>query len=200
MQIKIDRQEIERRLDAIRACMENDGLDLLVIHSSPLYSMYIHYASNYDLIGKGATVILPISGDPILYVSEAWDLDRAARVSPIADVRASSNLARACGEYLRSPRSAMAGIEWVDNAFATELIARAGREVPSASKLLERAAHRKTEIERELIRQAAALADIGFERGYNALVPGMPEYELAAEIEFGMRDAGAVDNFGLLSS
>lgn len=196
----IEKEELERRYASIRACMAKEEIELYLIFSSPLRSMNVHYAANYDLIGKGALVVLPLEGDPTLYVSEEWDLPRASKVSPIADVRYSENLARTCGMLLRGERSAIAGLEWVGSAFAAECSAWAGREVRIVPAVLERAAHRKTEWEKRLIREAAAIADVGFERAFDVLTPGMREYELAAEMEYAMRAAGAVDNFGLLSS
>lgn len=196
----IDKEELARRHAKIRASMAKDGIDLYLIFSSPLRSMNVHYAANYDLIGKGALVALPMEGEPTLYVGEEWDLARAAKVSPIGDVRYSDNLAKTCGTMLRGDRSAIAGSEWEGGVFAAELAAWAGGEVRCAPAVLERAAHRKTELEKELIREAAALADAGFERAFEVLNAGMREFELAAEMEYAMRSAGAVDNFGLLSS
>lgn len=196
----IDAEEIALRHAKIRESMAQEGLDLLIVYSSPLRPFNVHYAANYDLIGDGAMVVIPRDRDPILYVSEEWDLARAAEVSPVKDVRHSANLAHLAGQLLHQTRSSIAGLEWADGSFATDLMGAAGKEVDSGSRVLDRAARKKTPLELRLIREAAALADAGFQHGFDVLVEGMREFELAAEIEFAMRRAGAVDNFGLLSS
>ncbi len=196
----VDAQEIALRHAKIRESMAESDLDLLIVYSSPLRPFNVHYASNYDLIGDGAMVVIARDRDPILYVSEEWDLVRAAEVSPIKDVRHGGNLAQLAGRLLHQTRSSIAGLEWADGTFADEVLAVAGREVDGGHAVLDRAARRKTPVEIALIRQAAELADVGFQHGFDVLIEGMREYELAAEIEFAMRDAGAVDNFGLLSS
>ncbi len=196
----VDAGEIALRHAKIRESMAQSDLDLLIVYSSPLRPFNVHYASNYDLIGDGAFVAISRDRDPILYVSEEWDLERAAAASPIKDVRYSANLAQVAGRMLHQTRSAVAGLDFADGEFAKAVKNEAGREVDNGASVLDRAARRKTPVELSLIREAAALADLGFQHGFDVLVEGMREFELAAEIEFAMRSAGAVDNFGLLSS
>lgn len=196
----IDGEELARRHAKIRACMAAEKIDIFLIYSSPLRSMNVHYAANYDLIGEGALIVLPLDGEAVLYISEEWDLKRAAAVSPIKDIRCARDLARVCGQLLQQKGSAIAGLEWADSAFVAAVQASAGREAAGASALLERAACRKTDVELRLIREAAVLADHGFEHACKVVNTGMREFELQAELEYAMRRAGAVDNFGLFSS
>jgi len=199
-EIIVDAEEIGRRHGLIREQMRLEGIDTLLIYATALRPFGVHYASNYDLIGEGALVIISDHAEPKLIVSELWDLERARLVSPIADIAQENDMATYCGRLLAKDRTGIAGLEWVGSAFNARLVEAAGGQVKNCSRLLERAASLKTPLERELIRQAAYLADIGFEHGYRMLRRGLREFELAAEIEYAMRAAGAVDNFGLLSS
>jgi Xaa-Pro dipeptidase len=196
----IDRAEIDRRHLAIRKAMADDGIELLLLYSSPLRNYDVHFAANYDLIGDGAVVVLPLDGEPQLCISEAWDLERAQATSPLTDIRHEPNLASFCGRLLRSKNSAITQLDYGGSAFAGEVTAAAGGSVRDGSLTVERAARCKTPVEQELIREAAALADSSFLYSFDKLTAGMPEYQLQAEMEYAMRKGGAVDNFGLFSS
>jgi Xaa-Pro dipeptidase len=198
-EIVIDADELDRRHRLIRASMAKSGIDQVIVYSTPLSAINVHYAANYDLFGDAAAVVVSMDADPILYVEEP-DLERAARVSPIRDIRACSDFAVVCGTLLRREGATFAGLEWASSDFGAALAAWAGREVPSGGAHLLAASLIKTPVEQELIRQAAAIADAGFLRGFESLEVGMPEYVLAAEMEYIMRAKGAVDNFGLLSA
>jgi Xaa-Pro aminopeptidase len=198
--LAVDRAEIDRRHAAIRKVMAEDGIDVFLIYSSPLRNYDVHFAANYDLIGRGALVVLPLDGEPVLYVGEEWDLERARRVSPLGDVRYEPDLAALCGSLLKTKNSAMTALEWAGSTFAAEVKAAAGGAVRDASPTLERSATRKTPVEQALIREAAALADTSFLYAFDKLTEGMPEFELQAEMEYAMRKGGAVDNFGLFTS
>lgn len=196
----VDRAELDRRHAAIRASMNVDGVDLLLIYSSPLRNFDIHYAAHYDLIGRGAVLALPIDGEPVLYIGEEWDLERARRVSPLGDVRFEADFPTLCGTLLRTKNSAITALEWNSAEFAGRVRAVAGGDVRDGTATLERAARRKTAVERALIREASALADMSFLDAFEKVVPGMPEFELQAEMEYAMRKNGAIDNFGLFSA
>lgn len=197
---RIDRAELDLRHAAIRASMNADGLDLLLIYSPPMRNFDIHYAANYDLIGRGAVMMLPLDGEPVLYIGEEWDLERARQVSPLADVRYEPDLATLFGTQLRKKNGAITGLDWNGADFAAKVRAAAGAEVRDGTATLERAARRKTPVEQALIREASALADMSFLCAFEKATPGMPEFELQAEMEYAMRKAGAVDNFGLFSA
>lgn len=197
---RVDRAELDLRHAAIRASMSVDGVDLLLIYSSPLRNFDIHYAAHYDLIGRGAVLALPLDGEPVLYIGEEWDLERARRISPLSDVRYAPDFANLCGTLLRTKNSAITALEWNSSDFAGRVRAVAGGDVRDGTATLERAARRKTAVEQALIREASALADMAFLDAFEKAVPGMPEFELQAEMEYAMRKNGAVDNFGLFSA
>ena len=70
----------------------------------------------------------------------------------------------------------------------------------AAEGIVEEMARHKAPEEIELARNAGRIADRGFEAFLEHARPGKREYELAAEVEYAMRLAGADDIFILLSS
>src|SRR5579872_453149 len=137
--VAIDADEIALRHAKLRDSMAQSNLDLLIIYSSSLRPFNVHYASNYDLIGEGAFVAISRDREPVLYVSEQWDLERAAQVSPIKDVRYSPDLAKVAGALLHQTRSSIAGLEFADGEFAKTVMNEAGREVTGGNAVLDRA-------------------------------------------------------------
>ncbi len=192
--------ELALRHAALRKEMQAAGIDLYLILGSPRNPMGVHYASNYDVIGDGALVAVPLEGEPTLYVAEEWDQARAASLSPIRDIRYSENLAKTAGTLLKQNRSAIAGVDAESAPFAAEIKASSGKDIAHDNGMINRAARRKTPYELSIIRYAAQLADAAFERGYEALTDGIREYEFLAEMEYSMRAGGAFDNFGFFSS
>jgi Xaa-Pro aminopeptidase len=94
---------------------------------------------------------------------------------------------------LMSGRTAVAGREFMEARFvdASTVSATAAIEVLRRSKTAE---------EIEFIKQAARLADAGYQRFVEAAEIGMAEYELVAEVEAFLKTNGAEDNFMLIGS
>src|SRR5471030_2635757 len=67
-EIVIDAQELERRHQLMRASMAKAGVDLVIVFSTPLSAINVHYAANYDLFGDAAAVVISMDAEPILYV------------------------------------------------------------------------------------------------------------------------------------
>jgi len=65
------------------------------------------------------------------------------------------------------------------------------KEVVIADEALAAARCIKNEEELKVVELATSVAEIGFDTAYESCVPGMREYEVAAEIEHSMRLAGA---------
>jgi Xaa-Pro dipeptidase len=73
-------------------------------------------------------------------------------------------------------------------------------EFESATELMDRARLVKSDWEIEQIRHAATLCDVGWRAFLDAMTPGIAEYELVAEVEATLKEAGAEDNFMLIAS
>ena len=74
------------------------------------------------------------------------------------------------------------------------------RQAVSATVAIEALRRIKTPEEIEILRQAALLADIGYQHFIDSIKVGMAEYELVAEVEGFLKERGAEDNFMLIGS
>ena len=194
--------ELKLRLDKVRPLMRERNLEALLIYSSPLKAYFVHYVSNYTLVGEGALVALTLDRDPVLWITEEWDLDRAREESWVKEVRSVKNLANAAAAFIGPAvrNVGIVGLEW-GNVVTEEEFRRAfANKLVEVTDVLDKAGMTKTPLELENIRQASRMADVGFMRALEVSRAGIREYELAAEMEFAMRQAGAADNFGLLVS
>ena len=197
-----DDGELKLRLQKIWTQAEKRGFDALLVYSSPLKSYFVHYVANYTLVGEGALVAITPDHEPVLWITEEWDLDRAKEESWLGRILPSSNLANSAGDFLGQTRQNIAaiGLEWGNVGIAEEFHRVFGSRLVEATEVLDEAAFTKTPLELKNIRGAAKMADAGFQRALEVCREGLREYELAAEIEFALRRAGAVDSFGLLYS
>jgi Xaa-Pro dipeptidase len=73
-------------------------------------------------------------------------------------------------------------------------------EFEAATELMDRVRLVKSDWEIEQIRRAAAICDHGWRAFLEAMRPGVAEYELVADVEAVLKEAGAEDNFMLIAS
>lgn len=194
--------EISSRWERIRERMARENLAGFLVLSSQLKKDPVHYVANYTLLGERACFYLPAAAEPVLFISEAWDQARAAQETHLNEVRVlradwPSDIASAVGASPR--RLGIAGKEILGHREAAALEAALGRELISATRLLEDLAAIKSAHELDRIRAAAQMADAGFLGALEAAQEGMTDYELAAEIDHVMREMGATDNFLMIA-
>jgi Xaa-Pro dipeptidase len=182
--------------------MEEAGLDCLVVYSTQWKLDAVHYLTNYRMLGDDACLVLPLSGEPELYIREAWDRNRALVEGWIADVRVESHrMLVAAGESAKryGPHIGVVGVELLAQAKYQQLVAALGPVMFSNQfSLLDRVARTKTPWELQILRKCGALADEGFRAELEVIRPGISEYELSAEIEYAMRSRGADEDFQMI--
>jgi Xaa-Pro dipeptidase len=194
--------EIDSRWQRIRGAMTRANLEGLLVFSNQLKPEPIHYVANYTLLGERAFGYLPMEGHPTLFISEAWDQERASRESQLEDLIVSGTnwpgeiaaVARSC-----KGRLGVVNREQIGRSDIQALEKALGRETLSASQLLETVAVIKSPYECNLIREASKMADAGFTRAKEVVREGLTDYALVAEIDYTMRGMGATDNFQMLS-
>jgi Xaa-Pro aminopeptidase len=197
-----DNAELKLRLQKIWAQAEEKNFDALLVYSSPLKSYFVHYVSNYTLIGEGALVAITPDREPVLWITEEWDLDRAREESWLGELLPSKNLVNSAAEFLGQAHRniGVIGLEWGTVGFAEEFHRVFGGRLVEATEVLDKAAITKTPLELNNIRRAAQMADIGFLQAFEICREGLREYELGAELTFALRREGAADTFNLLYS
>ena len=95
---------------------------------------------------------------------------------------------------------AINGMEQMEARFV-QVVREAVKTAPVSATLdIEEIRRVKTPEEIEWIKQAADLADRGYEQFVEVCEPGMTEYELVAEVEAFVKANGAEDNFMLVAS
>ncbi len=195
-------EEISRRWEKMQEAMAKADLGGLLVFANQMKTAPLHYVANYTLLGRSAFCYLPAGGQPILLISEAWDLDRARQESPLTEIRVLGKNWPADIAALCRPgdgRLGLAGREIMGRRDLRALEEAWGKEMVSASRLLEDLAVIKSPYELALIREASGMADAGFLKALEVLREGLPDYELVAEIDYAMRRMGATDNFQMLA-
>jgi Xaa-Pro aminopeptidase len=200
--MKYPKNEPEIRFKKIRNLMAAANLDALVVYSCQWKVEFVHYVANFRVLGNDACVVLPLSGEPVMYVSQQWDLPRAAAESWITDIVAAPvHMMRLAGEAAAKHGNniGIVGSEIMPCSHWRELDSKlSGKRVSSEYALLDKAALIKSEWEKEILRKCGKLADEGFKAMVENMRVGVSEYELVAEIEHAMRRGGADDDFQMI--
>ena len=200
--MSIPLEEMSARRAKMQEAMAKGGLDGLLVFANQLKPVSLHYVANYTLLGSHAFYWLPLTGLPVLFISEAWDVDRAVKESGLDDVRVlGENWPREIADLCRSSKGRLGLVdrEIMGQQELAMLEKAIGRETPSATRFLEDLTNVKSPYELEKIRAAAKMADAGFARALAVMREGLPDYELVAEIDYTMRKMGATDNFQMMA-
>jgi Xaa-Pro aminopeptidase len=152
--------------------------------------------------GPQALAVLSRSGEVRAVVTDAWDLEPVAAA---LDGKTSVSLRMADGlrAVLSGERRAVVainGLEQMEERFVQAVRDASGSDPVSATSQVDEIRRVKTPREIEWIRQAAELADRGYEQFVKVCEPGMTEFELVAEVESFVKAHGAEDNFMLVAS
>jgi len=195
--------ELTTRWQKIREAMMRHQMEGVLVFSDQINPEPIHYAANYTIVGEKAFCYLPQAAEaPVLFISEAWDYETAVATSGLEDVRVIGpnfypEIAALHKKY--GGPLGIAGREALTRTERAALEASVGKESVSATGLLADAARIKSPYELALVRQAAQMADAGFQKGVAVAKAGMSDHELGAEINYVIRAMGATDNFQMLA-
>jgi Xaa-Pro aminopeptidase len=197
---------LQGRRDAVLRCMAQDGVDLLIAASSGFrpfdWPDPVTFLSSYQSLGES---LLLLAGDSTatLIVSPAWDAERVQASAPLLNPVAADDVAAALARVLaehRRDRIATAGCGAISPRMATRILSLISPQAREYDGALYAASGRKTEAEIENARKATWIAERGFERLQEFARPGLPECDLAVELNLTMKGLGADDNFMMLSA
>ncbi len=206
MTTSIPRSEYEQRLENIRAAMRKRGLDALLVFS--MKRSQVTYVSGYrpNYYSNCGLVMVPLEGDPILWIRFGFDLPRAReqcwfediRTSPSYDLGAVVSDAASAIRSLGASRpkvgvvSADAAIDEMGvSMYQSFCAALPGAEVELASDIFNDLRLIKSPAELEKLREAARLADVVAESLGKAIRPGEKESVACALAEQTARQQGA---------
>jgi Xaa-Pro aminopeptidase len=183
--------------------MTDRGWDLLLLYGHSWRKDFFRTLVNFSFFGPHAAAALGRTGELTVLLSHPWDRDCLSHELGGADCRAEAGfgtgLERLLGGRTRT-QVAVAGLELMEARLVQAV--NAGRDVPagSATAAVEELRRAKTPDEIACVREAARLADLGYQYFVDIIKEGMAEFELAAETEAFLKSHGAEDNFMLIAS
>lgn len=199
-----------RRHAAVRAQMAAQNIDVLLAYGSGLHAFTgtnpAWYLSAFKQLGPHMAVILPLDAEPTLVMTPAWDAPRYRERATMELVAVAPEeflgtvaavLAR---RKLRGKSTAVAGGQLQPRSIAAAWPALLDAAPASAEQLISDVAKIRDEWSLTCTRRGVAIAERGYHNLLATTVPGMREYELAANLEVFMRELGAEDNFQLMSA
>jgi Xaa-Pro aminopeptidase len=188
------------RLAAICRRMTAEGIDRIVaVHDGAHFIEKpnpVMVLAGFKALGPSA-VVLDRDGARQLIVTPQWEAERAAedcpdvRVTGVADVVDGIVAAGGKGTV------ALAGLPFAPWHMTKRLNA-ALHGAKAADKIIFDAASAKTDDEIANAREAARIAELGYQHMLEIVRPGISEDALAAEIRWHSKSLGAEDNFLLL--
>ena len=193
-------QEFENRLLKVRRAMREKSLHTLLVFDSGRHNFlrmnYVAYLTDFISVGPETMLILPLEGEPTLFLLPAWDLERAKEESWVKNVEPVNDLWNRLEHNIGE--AGLIGREAMNFDFHDELVKALKHTPVNAKDILENMARRKSEFELERLRRAATIADAGVQALHEDARIGLKEFELAAIVEYKMRSLGAEDNFGMV--
>jgi Xaa-Pro aminopeptidase len=141
-------------------------------------------------------LLLPLEDAPTLFLSPAWDMERAKEESRVRNVQPWDGLWNRLANQIG--KAGLIGREAMNVELHDELVKALDQTPVNAKHIVENMARRKSEFELERLRRAASIADAGVQALHEDARIGLKEFELAAIVEYKMRSLGAEDNFGMV--
>jgi len=177
------KNEYEKRLAKLRESMSVSGINIaLLTQQRDIY--YFTGTAVYSIL------VIPIDGEPILLVR--INVDRAKRETWIKDIRFSQGMCT-LAEALSSFNKGNIGIEKdvVSVSFYEQLIKNLpGFNFADVSPLVLAIRMLKSKPEINLIRKAAEISHLGFQKFAEIVEEGITEIELESEIEAAKKRVG----------
>jgi len=186
--------------------MDQKGLGALIVFSggtcSILRPSYLYYFSEFRPMGSRNAAVVSRTGDVLLLVEPEWDSPRAKAKTWIGDVRGTNSFTRDLAVVLQklAPTGPVGLVGAGEMTSETYLALEREHDLVPADHIIEEIAGVKTARELAVVREVAKTADMGFNAFLESARVGIREYELAGQVEYAMRSAGAEDIFILLSS
>jgi Xaa-Pro aminopeptidase len=185
------------------ALMAGRGWDLLLFYGDQWRKDLFRCLVNVNFQGPQAVAVLFKSGEVRAIVTDPWDLDPVGAAVGGGKTSLALQLAAGLEALLAKEPAALVAINGMEHMEArfVQIVRTAVKAAPvSATLEVDEIRRIKTPAEIALVRQAAALADRGYQHFVSVCEPGMTEYELVAEVEAFLKSHGAEDNFMLVAS
>ncbi|MFH1489505.1 MAG: M24 family metallopeptidase [Pseudomonadota bacterium] len=207
-QRKLPKEEFAGRLERIRTEMKARDIDVLIIHGDAWHYGDLAYATHYSPMTREAVALLPLKGDPALYLAlGSRDIPFAKNLTWVQDVSPLPKLAEDLPARLGAWKTGKGSIGLVSvmEDMRAQLYADIAPRIEETTVISSTEWYReirkcKDPREIELLREAAAVADQCIKKAFQNPVHGQKEFELAAKIDYLARCQGAEDCRILLTS
>ena len=189
------------RIAQLTGLMTDRGWDFLLLYGHGWRKDFFRCLVNLNFSGPHAAAVLAPSGEVFVILSDPWDHEVASSALNVP-VLLEPDFERGLQRFFSrsgSSRLAIAGMELME----ARLVAAAREACPqpvSATLEVEELRRCKTPDEIRMVKEAAELADRGYQYFADIIEAGMKEYELVAEVEAFLKSNGAEDNFMLIAS
>lgn len=179
------------RIKALKQALDEAGFDAYLV--TKVNSVY-YFTGFLDFEGAPTTLIVPVDGTPILYISELSSLAARseAKGCAVRPVRVRKHFSDTIHEALSELRARKIGFE----ALPAHVFLRLGKKLGNVklepnSDLVWTLRMVKDVAEIAYMQKAAEIADAGIKAAVEALEPGIKECEVAAKAEYEMRSLGS---------
>ena len=201
-------EPFRRKIGSLKEAMEREKLSALLFYSSGQLSMLevnaVLWISGVLPIGPNTAVLLRASGQATMIISDSWDEARVRDQTWIDDVQVSDGFVKTIGALLAKDgiqgEIGIAGFGFMPASVYHGLERLPQVRLKPVDPMLNTLARSPGAESLPVLTRAAEIADIGFSAIVKNAKVGMVEYELAAEMEYAMRFAGAEDDFGMLTA
>jgi Xaa-Pro aminopeptidase len=217
MELPFPLEEYENRMNRLKAGMEKEGLDALLVHGMPGRSGQLRYVANFNSFLGNTLVVIPQSGDPALITETVFHgepMHAMIFTTWVKDVRWTDHpAATKVEDFVREVKDVfvekgleranlgIVGDRWIPASLKNSLLeAFPEARFSSAIEMYQNVTAIKSPLEIELMRQAVAIAGRGLDAGYQAVRPGVEEFEVSAEIRYAMAKAGAEETWDPLAA
>ena len=199
---------VQAKLRSLQEAMKRDGLSALLFYSTGQLSMLevnpVLWISGLLPMGPNTGVLVTESGDAAMLISLPWDQGRVRRQTWIHDVRVAERFVDGLQELVKQKglkgKIGIIGWAFMPAAVYKALEGALEGRVEAADSILNALTRFPGRAALPALQRAAEIADIGFSAVLKKARIGMPEHELAAEVEYAMRSQGAQDNFGMVTA
>ena len=210
--MRIPREEYDTRVQRVQKEMQEEGLDLLIVHSCECESANVRYLTDYWTFFDFAGVVVPREGNAILLTGGPESEDCSRKFGRIDDVRinplyvetgaptwdkpADSFSFEKIFDELRQKfeikRIGIANSNIIPYAVMQEIIAGAkNAEIIPADNVIMRVRWYKSENEIKILREAYKITEKAVREAIDIVKPGVREWEIEAAWRAGAYAQGA---------
>jgi Xaa-Pro aminopeptidase len=207
--IKIPESEFFARISKLKIEMEKEGVDAVTVYGDEYRKENLRYISNYWPIFERGVAIISLTHDPILLCAAEGEMV-AREMSVIKDVRLVPDFAcvtvpdeikyplakfTSLGELAKElgpvKKLGVVGIDAMSPGVLDAITKAFDTPIIDFNKVFFDLRREKSENEIKCLKEAARLADIGYEELMKASIPGNTELMAASAAEGAARAAGA---------